>query len=849
MIAAVVFAAVLAQDAGSAGAPVSGDCSKDPQALAERAGAILAAAPGPSEDAIARARALLRAARRAGRSAALDLAAADLAFAAGDIEEGGDLLAAAAEADPRLALTPAELALLARRAEERRRWREAIERYDALRKALAGCGETTSWISTRIRELEIEARAASIAPPPSGPPVEARLALADGKRALAGGDLRAAREKLQLAVRLSPGYVDALLALSAAETRAGRPAAALRAAREALAAEPDRVEAISSLASLLWAEPDRRAKEEALGLFDRAAALRPGEPGLLRTAAEHYAELGDAPRALERLDRYLARAGPRERAELAPLRDALSRRVSGGSDASRTPGDESGEPTSEAVDRWRKAQVQAGAGDPESLRAALALADEAERLDPTFPQAAELSASIRRRLGDRAGAESALRRAIRADPARAAPREELARLLDEDPARRADAEAAWREASEAGSTEALVALARAAEANGRSGEALRLNRRYRDEAPAGLHAAAAAEGIERLEKARARTRSALGLAGLAVVAAGAFAIHRLRSGQTLEEFLAEHPARVHRVRPIVGRLRHEALKHGGLLLPDLAGRLRDPDAGARRDAAGLALRRLYGESGGQGLVVEARAAMAELSAVAREEGTKLNLERRDPAFSHLARGLGALTRARADLERAAAAEMAPEGPAARAAKRLSKAAREFALASGAGIERMLDRASALPVRLDTLQVLLSRVAAEAALPGPRLEPIGALAEEGRLPSVRVAPLDWETLWRNLFANAIAAGRSRVPDPVRLGLRAEERRDTATGELRLRVVLADDLPGALTTEELRSRPAERGWGVIADLLRRNDAAFEVVPAPAPGFSKGIALDLPAIEGTS
>ncbi len=851
MIAAAAFAVLLAQENASAAAaapPVSGDCSRDSQTLAERAGALLAP-PGPSEEAIARARSLLRAARRSGRSVALDLMAADLAFAAGDTEEGGDLLAAAAEADPRLALAPPELLLLARRAEERRRWREAMQRYDSLRKLLAVSGEPAPWISPHIRDLEIEARAASIAPPPPGPPVEARLALADGRRALASGNLRAAREKLQLATRLSPGYVEALLALSATETRAGRPAAALRAARRAVAAEPDRVEAISSLGSLLWAEPDRRAKEEALGLFDRAASLRPGEPGLLRIAAERYAEIGDAPRALERLERYLAQAGPGEKAELAPLRDALSRRVAGAGDAAGAAGDAVAEPASEAVDRWRKAQVLADAGDPESLAAALALASEAERLDPAFPQAAELSASIHRRLGDRAAVESALLRAIHADPARAAAREELARLLDEDGQRRADAERAWRAAAAAGSTEALAALARAAEAGGRTGEALSFYRRYRDEAPAGLHAAEAAEAIARLEASRARVHGALAVLAAAAAGAAAFVLYRRRSGRTLEEFLVEHPARVHRVRPIVGRLRHEALKHGGLLLPEAAERLRDCDADARRDAAQRMLRRLYGESGGQGLVAEARAAMAELSAAAREEGTRLNLERRDPAFSRLARGLDLLERARPGLDRVAGSGAAPEAVAARAAKRLSKAAREFALASGAGIEGMLDRAAAMPVRLDALQALLSRVAAEAALPRPRLEPIGALVEAGRLPNVRVAPLDWETLWRNLFANAIAGGRGRVPDPVRLGLWAEERRDAATGELRLRMVLADDLPGVLTTEELRSRPAERGWGVIADLLRRNDAAFEIAPAPAAGYTKGIALDLPAIEATA
>ncbi len=802
----------------------------------------------PSEAAIARARQLLRAARRARRSAALDLAAADLAFAAGDLEEGGDLLAAAAEADPKAALSSGELYLLARRAEERRRWREAILRYDALRRALAAEGETTPWIGPRIRELELEARAAAIAPPPSGPPAEARLALADGKRALARGQLGDARTKLLLALKLSPGYAEALLALSAVETRAGRPAAAIKAAREAMAAEPDRVETLTSLASLLWAEPDRKAKEEALLLSDRAAALRPDEPALLRVAAERYAEWGDAPRALERLDRYLSTASPRESAEMASLREALARQVRGSGEAAG--GGEAGgipeELASEAVDRWRKAQVLVESGDFESFAAALDLLAEAERLDPAFAQAPELAAAIHRRRGDRAAAESSLLRAIRADPARAAPREELARLYDEEPGRSAEAEAAWRGAAEAGSTEALFQLARAAEEQRRPGPALELYRRYRDEAPTGRNAEAAAAAIARLEAARTRLLAAGVALALAVLLAGGLILYRRRSGQTLEEWLADHPARVHRIRPVVGRLRHEALKHGGLLLPDAARRLGEADAEIRRDAAKLIAARLYGDSGTRGLLAEARGAVAELSAIAREDGARLNLERRDPAFSQLARGLDALARARPSLEQVAVSEEASPRAAARAAKCLSEGARRFALASGAGIERLLDRASALPVRIDALQELLARVAVEVDLPAPRLEPLGGLAAGERLPSVRFAPLDWETLWRNLFANAMAAGRARVPKPVRLGLSAETRRDGATGEPRLVLVLADDLPGALSAEELRSRPAERGWGVIAEILRNNDAAFDVTPPPARGFTKGIGLDLPAIE---
>ena len=152
---------------------------------------------------------------------------------------------------------------------------------------------------------------------------------------------------------------------------------------------------------------------------------------------------------------------------------------------------------------------------------------------------------------------------------------------------------------------------------------------------------------------------------------------------------------------------------------------------------------------------------------------------------------------------------------------------------------MLDRASALPVRIDALQELLARVAVEVDLPAPRLEPLGGLAaDDARLPSVRFAPLDWETLWRNLFANAMAAGRSRVPKPVRLGLSAETRRDGGDrGSRASLLVLADDLPGSLSAEELRSRPAERGWGVIAEILRRNDAAFDVDASARARFHEG------------
>ena len=76
--------------------------------------------------------------------------------------------------------------------------------------------------------------------------------------------------------------------------------------------------------------------------------------------------------------------------------------------------------------------------------------------------------------------------------------------------------------------------------------------------------------------------------------------------------------------------------------------------------------------------------------------------------------------------------------------------------------------------------------------------------------------------------------------------AELLRDPVTGAPTARFILADNLPGALTAEMIRGRAADRGWGIVADLVRRHDGTADVGPAPAPGYGKGIVLELPALE---
>ena len=816
-----------------------GDCPEDAAILAFDADALVATAgPRPSVAALEAARRLYRRARVLLPSAAFSLRAADLACAAGDGEECGDLLSEAAEMSP-ASLSPADRLLLARRAELRRAWREAISHYQALRTSTPD-SSLSSWAQERIRRLEIETEAQSIpAPAAAVPPPEARLALAEARRALAAGDLRNARERLTIARRLSPGYPEAALVLAALETREGRVPEAIQAYRETLSADPARFEALVGLANLLWDEPDRAAKEEALSLTNRALDLRPDSLSLLKTSALRRAEWGDAPKALAELDAYRRRASPEERRATDALRETLARRVDALLSGETSAGEEPPVPelSSPAVDEWKVAQAYVRRADPASLASALEHLREAERLDPTFAPAPELAGSIFEMRGEPSLAQKAYERAIAADPARAGTYDRLAFLLARLGQETA-AEEAWRRAEQAGSSEALHALAVSAERKGRRGEALALYRRYLAESPGGVHTEEDLRSVARLESARRTNFGAIAAAAAALLVVAAVVGYRRFGGSTFEEWIREHPARAHAARPIVGRLRHEVVKHGGLLLSDAAKRLSEPDPDARRRTAELLRSRLFGASDSRGLLAESADALEQLRALAKEDGVRLNLDRKDLRFSPIAKGSRILRGLERPLTRIAKGD---DAGARRVARDLERAAALSGSASGAGISRVLDEASSTRASLRGLRPVLERVCAER-----RLASSPALEWSGPEITVRVDPADWDTIWRNLFANALdAAGDMPVSD-VRLGVFAELLRDPITGTPIARVVLADNLPRSLTVEMIRGRAADRGWGVVADLVRRNEGTADVGPPPAPAYRKGIVLELPALE---
>jgi tetratricopeptide (TPR) repeat protein len=815
-----------------------GDCPEDATNLASEADALVAqAGPRPAAGTLEQARRLYRRARVLLPSPAFSLRAADLACSAGDEEECGDLLSEAAETNPG-GLSPADRLMLARRAEARRAWREAISQYQALRTAAADIG-LSSWAEEKIRRLEVEAEAQSIPAPAAVPPPEARLALAEARRALAAGDLPKARERVAMARRLSPGYPEAALVLAAVETREGRVPEAIQAYRETLSTDPARFEALVGLANLLWDEPDRAAKEEALALTDRALALRPETLSLRKTSAMRWAEWGDAPKALARIDAYRRRASLAERQVTEPLRESLARRVDALlSGAATAEGPSVPEPSSPAVDEWKVAQAYVRRADPASLAAALDHLRAAERLDPTFAPAPELAGGIYEKRGELSLAQKAYERAIAADPTRAATFERLAFLLARQPEKKTEVEEAWRRAEQAGSSEALFALAASAAQRGRRGEALAFYRRYLGESPGGVHADEVARSIEKLESGRRANLGAIAVAAAAILIAGSVVGYRRLGGRTFENWIRDHPAKAREARPIVGRLRHEVVKHGGLLLADAAKRLSEPDPETRRRTAELLLSRLFGASDARGLIRESSDAIERLQALAREDGVRLNLERKDPRFSPIAKGSRILRRLERPLSRIGEGG---DGGIRQIAADLDRAAALIRSASGAGISRVLDEASSTPANLRELQGVLASVCEE-----KRFSSSPTLEWHGPEITVRVDRADWETIWRNLFTNALdAAGEMPLPD-VRLGIFSQLLRDPVTGTPVARLVLADNGPRPLTEEMIRGRAADRGWGVVADLVRRHEGTADVGPPPAPHYRKGIVLELPALE---
>jgi tetratricopeptide (TPR) repeat protein len=819
--------------------PLEGRCDDEPDTLAAEAEELLAR-PTP---ALTEALDLYRRALTSMRSPRLLLRAADLSEALGDEPQAVTLLR---EAEPSgsACLSVEERAALARAAEGRGDADEALRRYRALRADLALEGESVAWLDEAITALEVEHRARSISGKvPVAPSTEARLAFAEARRALERGLTARARSRLQYCLRVSPGYVEAALALGALEEREGRTAQAIAAYRTAIAADPARFEAALALANLLWAEPDREAKRESLDWLGRAIQERKDLRALLRLSAERWAEWGDAREAFARLGEFRRGATADELKLTEALERELERRLAPAAETGEIP--EAPGITSAAIEPWKRAQAYLDQGDEASVARALQLVEEAQRLDPSFGRAAELEATIDEKRGDRAAAEAALERAIRAEPARAVNYERLARLLESHPDGRSAAEQTWRRAEAAGSVEALFVLAESGRRAGRDAQASAFYRRYLEAAPGGVHAAEAQSALAEYSRRRRLSRVMIVTAILLSTVFGLSLIYRRRSGSTFEDWILSHPEAAREARPIVGRLRHETLKHGGLLIADAPEELCKGEGDRRREIAGLIRRRLAGTQGRPGILEEGEKALSALESLARRSGATPNFRVKDPLISPIARSLSLLSRATQGLRRLETEPVPPERVLRNTTERLRRAASAFQSAAGRELTRLLDRAAAIAVGFEDFKLLLGEVSRERGVSPPELCALGAFASRSARLLVRIGRGDWETIWRNLFANALEAGAG---SRVKLAIQADAVRDPITGMPLVRFLLADNIERPLTNEMIRGRASDRGLGVVADLVLRNEGTIESSRPPdgALGFRKGVAVELPRLE---
>jgi hypothetical protein len=246
------------------------------------------------------------------------------------------------------------------------------------------------------------------------------------------------------------------------------------------------------------------------------------------------------------------------------------------------------------------------------------------------------------------------------------------------------------------------------------------------------------------------------------------------------------------------------------------------------------------------LIAEAEDALARLRELARRDGFQLN-SGRDPLLSPIARAAALLRSVEAPLAQIDRNPGAVDPPAMRrAVEGLERAAALFQEANPAELMRVIDRAASISVSLPALRELFARLSEETRVEPPALEALGLLSDPTETVRVRIDRADWETIWRNLFGNAVAGRDGRSSAKLRMAVGAERLRDPATGAPIARFLFADNLATALSSDTLQGRSADRGWGVVADLLRRHEGSATVGPAPSAEYSKGIVLEFPAPE---
>ncbi len=654
-----------------------------------------------------------------------------------------------------------------------------------------------------------------------------RPLLAEARRRAAAGDREGAVATLRELLARAPRASEAWAALAEVQRAGGDVEEAERALVAATTLAPEEPAWHADLGLLLADRYGGRRHEEAIHELKTALGLRPGwaviqcrlarilqeagDPSAARDAwracldgAPSGAEAEEARQALADLDRL--RPAPVVLPALAPAADVP--------DAARR--------------HFRVARVYRQRGDADSARAE---AEAALAVAPRFTDALLLLAALEVEAGRPRDALALYDRCLAEHP-------DDARILlaagelDRSQGHPDRADALLRRAAEAGAPEAWYLLATAAADDGRLREARALLDAYLARSPGGLaHEPALALSV-RVDRALRGWRAGIGGAVLLLLAAPVAWLLRRRTGATLADLVERAPDAFHDVAALLSGIRHEVLKHRATILPSVAERLERGDLTAGPWAAAA----LFGQGDDPGILRRFGAYLADLEALGRRCGVRLNLQHRDPVLAPMHAAMVRLGRLRRALERPDPARV----------QSLARALREVSRVLGedgyGALGQLLRRVSVLPVDAELLRAVGRRVAAEPGTAGaPALE-----VEGGEEPvPVRVFPRDLEEIAANLIRNAfVAVGEECPPGERRVGVALVLEVDPVTGHEVLALRFRDSAPSPLADAILRGRGIERGLGLAADRIARNRGVVHV--EAEPGWAKAVVVRFPRAE---
>jgi signal transduction histidine kinase len=336
----------------------------------------------------------------------------------------------------------------------------------------------------------------------------------------------------------------------------------------------------------------------------------------------------------------------------------------------------------------------------------------------------------------------------------------------------------------------------------------------------------------------------MALALLALLGITALAVYRRRwGGLDLGTFLDRHPDAGPDVQRVLSAIRHEVLKHNTLMLGGLIESVRG--GAATREAAEHILRAFFGDDGRGGVAPRLHAYIEQLDNLARAQGERLNLARRDPLVSALLEGLSRVRALQDTLLRADTLSPAARQQLAHALERADEALNRRGHAE---LRALLDRVRLLHVDAALLRQVFDRIRHEPALAG---ESIAELSVDVRssLPCTLAMPRQaFDDILSNLFRNALQASLQHTRErPVIVGVAVELEADPITAIERVVLRVRDRVPSAPDREQLQHAYIEAGLGLTADLVARHAGSLDVA-SNEPGFAKAVVLRLPVDAGS-